>query len=201
MIQYFTLTKYHGIINNYLQGTPVGRALRGGECSMGKKKKQEKKLLKPEKEKKKDKEKLQKSEKQEKAKKAAKRKEAEAAAGPEKIKKAAKDQVQAAGQPAGRRRAVDEKAAQDAPNERMAELLRALGDENRLRILTLLEQGEVYAGDLLKSLSIVQSTLSHHMKILVEAGIVRCERRGKRSWYSIDRETLAAVSAFIGKWS
>lgn len=82
-----------------------------------------------------------------------------------------------------------------------SEVFKALGDENRLQILTLLKDGEICAGDLLKSLSIVQSTLSHHMKILVEAGIVGCRREGKKSWYSINTEMLARVSAYIMKWS
>ena len=82
-----------------------------------------------------------------------------------------------------------------------AEAFRALGDESRMQILELLKDREMCAGDLLKSLSIVQSTFSHHIKILVEAGIVRCRRQGKWSYYSIDKETLKRISTYIMKWS
>lgn len=81
------------------------------------------------------------------------------------------------------------------------EVFRALGDESRIRILDLLKESELCAGDLLKSLTIVQSTLSHHMKILTEAGLVRCRRRGKWSYYSINTEMLKKVSEYIMKWS
>lgn len=80
-----------------------------------------------------------------------------------------------------------------------AAVFRALGDESRLQILNLLAQKELCAGELLSSLSIVQSTLSHHMKILTESGIVKCKRQGKRSCYSIDKEALEKIHACI-RW-
>lgn len=80
-----------------------------------------------------------------------------------------------------------------------AAVFRALGDESRLQILNLLAQKELCAGELLSSLSIVQSTLSHHMKILTESGIVKCKRVGKRSCYSIDKEALEKIHACI-RW-
>lgn len=86
-------------------------------------------------------------------------------------------------------------------NARMAEILRAFGDVNRLQILDLLQGGELCARDLLEAVDIVQSTLSHHMKILVDAGIVRCRKQGKWSYYSINHDTLALVSEYTMKWS
>ena len=82
-----------------------------------------------------------------------------------------------------------------------AECFRALGDENRLRILTLLADGELCSGDLLRSMSIVQSTLSHHMKILVEAGIVKCRRQGKWSYYSVDGRMLEMLDGLTELWA
>ena len=81
-----------------------------------------------------------------------------------------------------------------------AELFRALGDENRLRILELLKDRELCAGELLKSLSIVQSTLSHHMKILVESGLVICRKQGKWSYYSISPERGAQLNRLLERW-
>lgn len=83
----------------------------------------------------------------------------------------------------------------------MAVVFRAFGDAHRLQILDMLKEQELSAGELLESLDIVQSTLSHHMKFLTEAGIVKCRKMGKWSYYSIDRDKLAQVSEYILKWS
>ena len=71
-------------------------------------------------------------------------------------------------------------------NERKtAAIFKALGDENRIRILKLLHGGEKCACKLLDELNIGQSTLSHHMKILCDAGIVTGRKEGKWMHYSI----------------
>ena len=88
----------------------------------------------------------------------------------------------------------------DLSETEMAEALRALGDESRMQILTLLLEGEKCAGDLLQSLPIVQSTLSHHMGVLVEHDLVHCRKQGKWSYYRINSEKLAAISAYVMKW-
>lgn len=82
-----------------------------------------------------------------------------------------------------------------------ADVFRAIGDESRMQILDLLKENELCAGELLKSLSIVQSTLSHHMKILVESGLVTCRKQGKWSYYSINEQMLKHISTFVLKWS
>ena len=65
----------------------------------------------------------------------------------------------------------------------------AFGDETRLAVLELLLTGEKFAGVLLKQLDIKQPTLSHHMKILVESGLVRARKSGKCTYYSICEST------------
>ena len=72
-----------------------------------------------------------------------------------------------------------------AEEKRLAALFRALGDENRIRILKLLRGGEKCACVLLDDLRITQPTLSHHMKILVEAKLVSGRREGKWMYYSV----------------
>lgn len=67
-------------------------------------------------------------------------------------------------------------------------LMKALADENRLAILELLMDGAKCGCVLLERLSIQQPTLSHHMKILCEAGIVDACREGKWMHYSICAE-------------
>ena len=67
-----------------------------------------------------------------------------------------------------------------------AKVFKAFCDENRLRILQLLRNGEKCAFVLLDDLHITQSTLSHHMKLLCDAGVVQGRKEGKWVHYSID---------------
>jgi ArsR family transcriptional regulator len=67
-------------------------------------------------------------------------------------------------------------------------VFRAFSDENRVRVIELLCAGEQCACVLLDDLKISQPTLSHHMKILAESGIVKQRKQGKWSYYSIDGE-------------
>ncbi|MEF9920430.1 MAG: metalloregulator ArsR/SmtB family transcription factor [Erysipelotrichaceae bacterium] len=69
-----------------------------------------------------------------------------------------------------------------------AMVFKALCDENRLQILSLLRSGEKCACVLLEHLKISQSTLSHHMQILCDSGIVKMRKQGKWSHYSISVE-------------
>ena len=58
-------------------------------------------------------------------------------------------------------------------------------DETRLKVLELLRSGEKCAAALLKQVGVGQSTLSHHMRILVESGLVTARKAGKWTYYSI----------------
>ena len=71
---------------------------------------------------------------------------------------------------------------------RTALVFKALCDENRIRILKLLCGGEKCACKLLEELNISQSTLSHHMKILCDSGIVTGRKQGTWMHYSISAE-------------
>ena len=66
-----------------------------------------------------------------------------------------------------------------------ARVFKAFCDVNRLQILELLQSGERCACDLLENFRIGQSTLSHHMKILCDAGVVDGRKEGKWVYYSI----------------
>ena len=66
-----------------------------------------------------------------------------------------------------------------------AALFKALGDENRIRVLKQLTGGEKCACKLLDALSVTQPTLSHHMKILCDSGLVSGRKEGKWMYYSI----------------
>ena len=80
----------------------------------------------------------------------------------------------------------------------MAARLKALADPTRLRLFNLIaNSGEQCACDLTEPLGVSQPTVSHHLKTLTEAGLLRREQRGKWVFYEADREALAALSTFL----
>lgn len=82
-------------------------------------------------------------------------------------------------------------------DHKAASLFKALGDENRIRILKQLRSGEKCACRLLEELNISQPTLSHHMKILCDSGIVTGRKDGKWIHYSICCEGSRAVRGLL----
>ena len=80
---------------------------------------------------------------------------------------------------------------------RTALVFKALCDENRIRILKLLCGGEKCACKLLQELNISQSTLSHHMKILCDSGIVTGRKEGTWMHYSISSEGAQAAKELL----
>jgi len=84
--------------------------------------------------------------------------------------------------------------------ENDAKIFKAFCDPNRLMILETLQSGEKCACKLLDELDIVQSTLSHHMKILCEAGFVNVRREGKWMHYSINKQGFENAKKFISEF-
>ena len=87
----------------------------------------------------------------------------------------------------------------DEEAEATAELFKALGDPARVRLVNLLAQGDgaVCMCELIEPVGLSQPTVSHHMKKLVEAGLVEREQRGKWAYFSLRRgavEKLATVA-------
>lgn len=86
-------------------------------------------------------------------------------------------------------------SAEDA--ERTARVFKALGDVTRVRLLSLIaagEGGEACVCDLTAPVGLAQPTVSHHMKQLVDAGLVTREQRGRWAYYRVVPEALEAVS-------
>ena len=81
----------------------------------------------------------------------------------------------------------------DFSEKNTALVFKALSDENRIRILKLLHGGEKCASKLLEELNISQPTLSHHMKILCDSGLVTGRREGKWTHYAICCEGVRRV--------
>ena len=80
---------------------------------------------------------------------------------------------------------------------KVAAVFKALGDENRIRILKLLHGGGKCTCKLLEALNISQPTLSHHMKILCDAGIVTGRKEGKWMYYSICCDGVCALRSML----
>lgn len=81
----------------------------------------------------------------------------------------------------------------------VALICRALGDSNRLQIVEMLADGEKCACKLLERFEITQPTLSHHMKILCECGLVSSVRVGKWTHYSLNCETFSVFKAYLSE--
>ncbi|MBT3389110.1 MAG: winged helix-turn-helix transcriptional regulator [Chloroflexi bacterium] len=71
------------------------------------------------------------------------------------------------------------------------EFAKALADETRQKIMALCCCELVSVNDLVEKLDVAQPTVSHHLKILKNAGLVKSERRGKQVFYTLDQESLA----------
>jgi ArsR family transcriptional regulator len=81
-----------------------------------------------------------------------------------------------------------------------ARTLKALSDPNRLRLLSIVKAGdggEACVCDLTEPLDLGQPTVSHHLKILVDAGLLRREKRGTWAYYSLVPGALEAASQSI----
>jgi len=85
----------------------------------------------------------------------------------------------------------------DCTEKKIALVFKALSDENRIRILKLLHGGEKCACKLLEELNISQPTLSHHMKILCDAGIVSGRKEGKWMHYTICCDGVQNIRAIM----
>ena len=85
--------------------------------------------------------------------------------------------------------------------ERIAPLLKALADPVRLRLLSLVAShanGEACVCDLTDAFALSQPTISHHLKVLHEVGLLDRAKRGVWVYYAVRRDALADVAALIG---
>lgn len=80
-----------------------------------------------------------------------------------------------------------------------ASVFKALSDETRLKIIDMLSCGEMCACDILEFLSISQSTLSYHMKILAESNLVNAVRDGAWMRYTLNKGKTEAIVNFINE--
>lgn len=83
-------------------------------------------------------------------------------------------------------------------DERLALQLRALGHPARLAIVrALAEREKCVCGEIVKHLPLAQSTVSQHLKVLKDAGLITGSIEGPRSCYCLDRENFAELAALL----
>lgn len=80
-----------------------------------------------------------------------------------------------------------------------SKILKAISDENRLKIIDLLSNGEMCACDILKYFNFSQPTLSHHMKVLLDCKIINCKKEGTSNKYTLDIKNLNNLILFLMK--
>lgn len=88
----------------------------------------------------------------------------------------------------------------EADARQMAQVFKALADPARLRLLSLIAaqpEGEACNCELVEPLGLTQPTVSHHLKVLHEVGLLARERRGQWVYYRIRRDQLDAVQAAL----
>ncbi len=87
----------------------------------------------------------------------------------------------------------------DDESATLAGVLKALADPVRLKLVNLVAiSGECCACDLPELVGRSQPTISHHLSILVKAGILVREQRGKWAWFRLDRSRLQAICSALG---
>ncbi|MFV2008671.1 MULTISPECIES: ArsR/SmtB family transcription factor [unclassified Micromonospora] len=95
---------------------------------------------------------------------------------------------------------LTDQALTDGAATGLAPGFKALGDPVRLRLLSLIASqadGEVCVCDLTEAFTLTGPTISHHLKVLREAGLIDCERRGTWVYYWIVPTRLAALSRLL----
>jgi ArsR family transcriptional regulator len=81
----------------------------------------------------------------------------------------------------------------------LADLLKSVADETRLAILTMLHDGEMCVCEIMEFLSVSQPAVSHHLRILRQAGLINDRRQGKWIFYSLDPEALESAATLLDK--
>lgn len=84
---------------------------------------------------------------------------------------------------------------------RSVDAFKAIADGNRIKIINMLSEREMCAIELLEQLEISQPTLSHHMKVLALASIVKTRKSGAQVYYSINVKKMAELSELLGEFA
>jgi ArsR family transcriptional regulator len=95
---------------------------------------------------------------------------------------------------------VEGRVLDEADAQRLAPVFKALGDPVRLRLLSIVvsgEDGEACVCELTEPVGLTQPTVSHHLKVLVDAGLLEREQRAKWAYYRLVPGALEAVADLL----
>lgn len=79
-------------------------------------------------------------------------------------------------------------------------IFKALSDETRLKIVQMLTCQSLCANEILECFNMTQPSLSYHMKILTQSGLVRARRKSGFTMYEVDKDTLETAIALLGEF-
>ena len=79
----------------------------------------------------------------------------------------------------------------------LSEIFKVLSDENRLKIIKIIAKEQKCASQLIADLDISQPTLSHHMKILTDAKLVKPNKAGTQVYYELEHEKVKSLCKFV----
>lgn len=88
----------------------------------------------------------------------------------------------------------------DATAETLARMFKALGDPTRVKLLSMIAaapEGEACVCDMTEPVGLSQPTVSHHLKLLAEAGLVTREQRGKWAYYRVSPGVLGSLASAL----
>ncbi len=80
-----------------------------------------------------------------------------------------------------------------------AKIFKVMSDSKRLKIIDMLSEGELCACKILEEFHITQPTLSHDMKLMCDAGLVRARKEGKWMHYSLDMNVMNDIYKTVGR--
>ena len=84
--------------------------------------------------------------------------------------------------------------------EVLAKTLRAIADPTRLQLLSMMHgspEGEATVGDLADRLGLRQPTVSHHLRIMIDDGLLVREQRGRNVWYAVSPDRRSAIADLL----
>ncbi|WP_418627124.1 ArsR/SmtB family transcription factor [Anaerosinus sp.] len=81
----------------------------------------------------------------------------------------------------------------DEISNQLADTFKILGDSTRIKLLNLLTQQEMRVGDIATTLEMGQSAISHQLRVLRSARLVKYRKEGKEAWYSLDDDHVVSL--------
>ncbi len=79
----------------------------------------------------------------------------------------------------------------------LAKFLRIIGDENRLKILCLLKDKDLYVNELSSNLDLAQNLVSSHLRVLIDFKLINVRQMGQRHYYSINNKTFKQYNLLL----